>query len=236
MATPVVLELMGAPGSGKTTMARRLEDEPGIVVVKDHETGDLPALLRGVLVAHPVLGASPVEGVSRVRWAAWAGRVTAAADIVERRVDAGAQVVVLDQGPAYTLTRMAPVRRSHAAATWWDHRLRCWADLLAGVVLLDADADVLLERIRARPKHHAHRALLRYGRNTRCARRPSRRRNEESRTSAGADGCSPAGADIGLLDPTISAPGWRRPASPAARQDGGHGPADEPRGLPARGS
>ncbi len=159
MATPVVLELMGAPGSGKTTMARRLEDEPGIVVVKDHETGDLPALLRGVLVAHPVLGASPVEGVSRVRWAAWAGRVTAAADIVERRVDAGAQVVVLDQGPAYTLTRMAPVRRSHAAATWWDHRLRCWADLLAGVVLLDADADVLLERIRARPKHHAAQGL-----------------------------------------------------------------------------
>jgi hypothetical protein len=68
-------------------------------------------------------------------------------------------VVVLDQGPAYTLTRMAPVRRSHAAASWWEHRLQCCADLLDGVVLLDADADTLLERVRARPKHHAAEGL-----------------------------------------------------------------------------
>ncbi len=158
MATPLVLELMGPPGSGKTTLARRLEGEPRLVVVKDHERGDLPALLRGVLAALPVLG-RPTQGVSRVRWAAWAGRVTAAADIVGRRVDAGAQVVVLDQGPAYTLMRMAPVRRSHVAATWWDHRIQCCADLLAGVVLLDASADTLLERVRARPKPHAAQGL-----------------------------------------------------------------------------
>ena len=53
---------MGAPGSGKTTLARLLEDEPRLVVVKDHERGDLPALLRGVLAALPVLGASPTQG------------------------------------------------------------------------------------------------------------------------------------------------------------------------------
>jgi hypothetical protein len=159
VATPLVLELMGPPGSGKTTLARRLEGEPRLVVVKDHERGDVPALLRGVLAALPVLGTSPVQGVSRVRWAAWAGRVTAAAAVVGRRADAGAQVVVLDQGPAYTLTRMAPVRRSHAAATWWDQRLRCCADLLGGVVLLDAGTDTLLERVRARPKHHAAQGL-----------------------------------------------------------------------------
>jgi len=159
MGTPLVLELMGPPGSGKSTLARRLEDEPRLVVVKDHERGDLPALLRGVLTALPVVGARPVQGVTRVRWAAWAGRVTASPDIVGRRVGGGADVVVLDQGPAYTLARMAPVRRSHAAAAWWDHQMRCCADLLAGVVLLDAGADTLLERVRARPKQHAAQGL-----------------------------------------------------------------------------
>jgi hypothetical protein len=157
VTTPLVLELMGPPGSGKTTLARRLEDEPFLVVLKDHRRGDLPALLRGVLAALPVLGTRPDEGVSRVRWAAWAGRVTAAPHLVRRRVDAGARVVVLDQGPAYTLGRMASVRRSPGAATWWEDRLRSCADLLAGVVLLDTDAHTLLQRVRTRPKQHVAR-------------------------------------------------------------------------------
>jgi len=159
MATPLVLELMGAPGSGKTTVARRLEDEPGLVVVKDHEIGDLPVLLRGLLTALPVLGADPGLGISRVRWAAWAGRVAAAPDVVGRRLHRGARLVVLDQGPAYTLGRMASARRSPAVTTWWEERLRSCADLLGGVVLLDADAATLRDRVRARPKHHAARDL-----------------------------------------------------------------------------
>jgi AAA domain-containing protein len=156
---PLVLELMGPPGSGKSTVARRLADEPHLVVVKDHERGDLPALVRGVLAALPVLGTRPAAGVSRIRWAAWAGRVTAAADVVGRRADAGARVVVLDQGPAYTLGRMAPVRRRPAFMTWWQHRMRSCADLLDGVVLLDADASTLMARVQSRTKHHAARGL-----------------------------------------------------------------------------
>ncbi len=159
MATPLVLELMGAPGSGKTTVARRLEGEPGLVVVKDHEIGDLPVLLRGLMTALPVLGATPVEGVSRVRWAAWAGRVTAAPDVVGRRLAGGARLVLLDQGPVYTLGRMASARRSPAIAKWWEQRLRSCADLLGGIVLLDADAATLLERVRARTKPHAAREM-----------------------------------------------------------------------------
>jgi len=159
VATPLVLEVMGPPCAGKTTVAGRLEGEPRLVVLKDHERGDLPALLRGVLASLPELGTRPAGGVSRVRWAAWAGRVTAAPELVGRRADAGAQVVVLDQGPAYTLGRMAPARRSPAAAGWWERRLQACADLLDLVLLLDADPTALLARVRSRPKHHAARHL-----------------------------------------------------------------------------
>jgi len=149
-----VIELLGPPGSGKSTLAARLGVLDGSKVVKDHSPGDLPALLRGIASAGTVLARRPPAGVSRTRWVAWAGRVAAVEDVVGVREARGAQLVVLDQGPAYTLWRMADGCRSRRAAGWWHGQLAAYAQLLDTLVLLDADPLVLYDRLRVRGKDH----------------------------------------------------------------------------------
>lgn len=150
-----VVELLGPPGSGKSALGERLARLDGYVVVKDHERGDLPALLRSALAAHPVLTHRPPPGVGSARWVAWGGRLLAADELVRRRAARGARTVLLDQGPAYTLGRLTDLCRTRRGADWWHHQLRSSTDVLDTLVLLDADRPTLLQRLRTRPKDHA---------------------------------------------------------------------------------
>jgi hypothetical protein len=150
-----VIELLGPPGSGKSTLAERLGDVDGYVVVKDHELGDLPALLRAAAAAWPMLVHRPPPGVTRTRWVAWVGRVAGVDEVVRRRAHTRARLLVLDQGPAYTLGRMADACATGRASDWWHHRLVAYAALLDAVVLLDADPQTLRERVVGRAKEHA---------------------------------------------------------------------------------
>ena len=154
-----VLELLGPPGSGKSSLATRLAALEGHVVVKDHSPGDLPVLLRSIVSAKPVLTRRPPPGVSRTRWVAWAGRLVAADEVVRRRARSGARVVVLDQGPAYTLGRLTDVRRSRTGSQWWHRQLTASAALLDVLVLLDAVLATLVELLHGRAKYHAELAL-----------------------------------------------------------------------------
>ncbi len=148
-----VIELLGVPAAGKSGLATALSALPGTVVVKDHTARDLPALATAVLRAWPVVLADPPPSTSRLRWAAWAGRLGAAPAVAGRR-RAESRLVVFDQGPAYTLGRMAAVRRDPQGNHWWYRRACATAGLLHLLVVLDADPDLLVVRLRARDKRH----------------------------------------------------------------------------------
>jgi broad-specificity NMP kinase len=151
----VVVELLGAPGSGKTRLASALGELPGVAVVKDHQRGDLSTLAWSLARSWPV-AVTPPEHVDRVRWAAWAGRVTAASHIARSRLDGGARAVVFDQGAAYTLMRMTQLRTRHHGSVWWWSRALETARLLDLVLVLDADTETLAHRLGERRKdHHA---------------------------------------------------------------------------------
>jgi AAA domain-containing protein len=152
---PSVVELVGAPGSGKSSVAEAIGALSGVVVVKDHQRRDLPVLAWSAATAGRVLFASPPPGVSRLRWIAWVGRCRAASRVVRQRLAAGARVIVLDQGPAYTLGRMAESADRDAAVARW-HRARTVevGRLLDAVVVLDGDTDLLAARMRSRAKRH----------------------------------------------------------------------------------
>ena len=149
-----VVEIIGAPGSGKSTLARAMGAIDGISVVKDHHPGDRPALARSAMRSWPVALAAPSD-VDRLRWVAWTGRVSAAPTIARHRLTNGTTMVVFDQGAAYTLVRMAGMRRRRRGNRWWWSRTLRTAQLLDVLVVLDADTDSLAERIRNRGKAHA---------------------------------------------------------------------------------
>ncbi|HYJ70296.1 MAG TPA: AAA family ATPase [Nocardioidaceae bacterium] len=155
-----VVELVGPPGSGKSSVADAIGTPPGTVVLKEHHAADLPALVWAAVAAGRPLLADPPPGVTRARWAAWLGRVGAAPRIVRRRCTVDTHVVVFDQGPVYTLARIAEAAdRSAAVRRWHQERLAECGRLLDAVVWLDAEPDLLVERIRARSKRHRADAL-----------------------------------------------------------------------------
>jgi hypothetical protein len=150
-----VVELVGAPGTGKSTVAAEIATVPGVVLLKDHRPTDLPALAWSAMTAGRPVVSRPPDGVSRRRWVAWLGRVGAAPRCVRRRLASGAHAVVLDQGPVYTLGRMAgPADADPAVARWQRARLSECRRLLDVVVLLDGDTELLTGRIRSRAKFH----------------------------------------------------------------------------------
>lgn len=154
-----VVELIGPPGSGKSTVAAAVAASPGFVVLKDHEVRDVPALAGAVLAAARLVPLRPPPDIPRRRWIAWLGRVGAAPRTTRRRL-AKARVVLLDQGPAYTLGRMAAAaERSSTVARWHAARTADCGRLLDAVVWLDADPEVLAVRVRGRSKPHRVKAL-----------------------------------------------------------------------------
>jgi AAA domain len=150
-----VVELVGAPGTGKSTVAAEIATISGVVVLKDHRPADLPALAWSAMTAGRPLLSRPPDGVSRRRWMAWLGRVGASPRCVRRRLANGAHAVVLDQGPVYTLGRMAgPADLDPVVTRWRRTRLAECRRLLDVVVLLDGATELLSERIRTRAKAH----------------------------------------------------------------------------------
>ena len=152
---PRFVELIGAPGTGKSSVAAAIERLPGVVVVKDQRRRDLPMLIWSAATAGRVLYAKPPVGVSRLRWIAWVGRSRAAPRIARRRLATGARTVVLDQGPVYTLGRMAEAAsRDSAVARWHRSRVADCGRLLDLVIVLDAVSGELAARLRSRTKSH----------------------------------------------------------------------------------
>jgi hypothetical protein len=155
---PGVVEIVGPPGAGKTSLLSALAERAS--------------------------GVRPVYGWRRLRWAPgfagdaalllplfvgeWrAGRPLAQRDMERMvRVQASRRIAerwsgdtrVMDQGPIYTL---ATLRLSHSRSAeddpfeiWWSRMARRWSRLLDAVIYLDANDEVLLQRIQQRPKPH----------------------------------------------------------------------------------
>lgn len=156
--TPILVELAGPAGGGKTTLSRALLGRGG--TAKGAIWGlPVPSLLGNGVRLLPSL----LENCRRSGSLLWdeSRHMVRLATLQRILTDArptAAKVVVFDEGPIFALAWLRgfghEVMRSKALEAWWQSTLRDWAELMDAVVVVEANDALLARRIRTRP--HAH--------------------------------------------------------------------------------
>jgi len=160
-AGPLVVELIGPAGVGKTGLLRAVAGlAPGV------RTGLRLDRVRALpIVAWHAIALTPatLDMLFTDPRSLWAGlrhlwRLRAFPSLLERARGSGHQTILLDEGPVFSLGRLSVFQRAHEGSGWlaraWNAEVARWKNNLTGLVLLDADNDVLAQRIRNRAKHH----------------------------------------------------------------------------------
>jgi energy-coupling factor transporter ATP-binding protein EcfA2 len=160
-AGPRVIELIGPAGVGKTGLLRAVAGlAPGVRTgLRLDRVRALPVVARHAIALTP----ATLDMLFTDPRSLWAGlrhlwRLGAFPSLLERARGSGHQTILLDEGPVFSLGRLSVFQRAHEGSGWlaqaWTAEVARWRTSLTGVVLLDANNDVLAQRIRNRAKQH----------------------------------------------------------------------------------
>jgi len=158
---PLVVEIVGPAGTGKTTLLRALSQYNKNIQAVFHlrRIKYIPFYAGNALLLLPVFLRQWNEGRGFTwREINWMIRLKASHHILKRRALGDGPIIILDQGPVYTLTRLSEHRperaKGHCFDNWCKSMLQEWAATLDMVIWLDAPDKVLMERIHTRDKWH----------------------------------------------------------------------------------
>jgi hypothetical protein len=157
---PVLIELTGPAGAGKTTLRREL-------LTRDPTIEFIGLLGRGEVARSYVREAMPLVPayLTNYRGTRWftrsEGKAIGLLRSWQRAVDEAereGRILLMDQGPVFRLAVLSefgpPVAQSRAFDRALQRWSRAWGHRLDLVVQLSAAPDVLLHRIRTRPQDH----------------------------------------------------------------------------------
>lgn len=177
---PLIVELVGLAGAGKTTLARALaQRDRKIMIAADlglRRIGHIPIFVAHAHFLLPVF----LRPCRTSRWFTW-DEIKAMvylkgwARLLRQQASNNDSVVLLDHGPVFklaTLNAFGPERlKSRGFEAWWHSMFEQWASTLDIVIWLNAPDSILLRRINARTQQHAvkgkseleaHRFAIRY--------------------------------------------------------------------------
>lgn len=159
-----IIEAVGPPGVGKSTLAERLHRENGVVVASFpyfRRLRDIPFFIRSSVAALPALlrlyrhreagGLTSRDAALMIILQGWT-------QALERLAAVRRQPIVLDEGPICLMAKLrgfgaAPVR-GERAESWWNAMYGRWAKALDLVIVLEASVPTELQRIRQRGLGH----------------------------------------------------------------------------------
>lgn len=158
---PLVVEIVGPAGAGKTALLRTLGRDPrvhaGVRIDRVRQFGEM--LVHGVEVL-PIARTLLHQGWKRL----WYGLLhfvrlrTLPRAIALAAAGAEADAILLDEGPVFSLARLSVFQQANQQAgrlaDAWHAELDRWSGLLDLVIWTDAPDAVLAERIRSRLKRH----------------------------------------------------------------------------------
>jgi shikimate kinase len=155
---PLVVELVGAWGAGKSSLVRSLVQRDGSVRAAPH-AWSLPKALLAIGGLEVLAAVIRILGSGeRLYWRESRQLIRLRAlyhnlELLRRR---GSRVVVVEDGPALFLSWLRAAARRSASngdmAPWWHSMVRRWAKTVDVVVFLDAPDSVLTKRVLARPQ------------------------------------------------------------------------------------
>ena len=161
---PLIIELVGLAGSGKTTLAKTLSQKNEQIHISEdiklRKVHHLIIFIKHALSLLPFLysqyqskrGYSWDEIKSVVYLEAWAAEI-------KKQITNKNTFILLDHGPVFKLAKLdafgPEISKSGSLSTWSQNMIKQWADTLDVVIWLDAPDEILLERINQRNQKHA---------------------------------------------------------------------------------
>jgi len=162
---PIIVELVGPAGSGKTTLAEMLSLTTEKVSLQSQpyfrRFQDIPFFIKNTLTMLPlILDFFLLQSENRITSAeiVWMVTLNGWHRRLLRKKKQGYRIILLDQGPIYLLAYFFGVKsfffEKIRAIKWREQMYQQWSSTIDMVIWLDTDDDILTRRINTRETWH----------------------------------------------------------------------------------